>query len=82
MAMPLWVRPVCSGVVHLRQPEVGHLHHAVIADHDVGRFDVAVDDPALVRIGQGIAHMRGDGHGVLGVQPTLAIILETSVPST
>jgi hypothetical protein len=68
MAMPLCVRPEFVAVRHLCQAEVRHLHHTVVADHDVRRFDVAVDDAAIMRVGQGVAHMRGDRHGVLGVQ--------------
>jgi hypothetical protein len=71
MAMPLCVRPDSARLAHLRQTKVRHLHHAVVADHDVRRFDVAVDDAALMRVGQRIAHMRGDRHRVLGVQPLL-----------
>ena len=52
----------------LCKAKVGHLHVSIVADHDVGRFDVTVDDAALVRVSQGIANMRRDRHRVIGVQ--------------
>src|SRR5262249_43089818 len=42
------------------QAEVGDLHGAVEAAHDVGRFDVAVDDPAGVCGGQAAADVGYD----------------------
>ena len=36
-------------VERLRQPEVQHLHRAVVADLDVRRLQIAMDDPLLVR---------------------------------
>ena len=38
-----------SRIHRLRQPEVEHLDDSVRADLDVGRLEVAVDDPVLVR---------------------------------
>ena len=58
------VRQVASSAVivtatQLGQAEVEHLHGAVGADHDVGRFQIAMDDAAGVRRRQRI----GDGNG-------------------
>ena len=35
--------------MRLREPEVEHLHRAVVADLDVGRLQIAMDDALLVR---------------------------------
>ena len=42
------------------QAEVEHLHGAVRADHDVGRFQIAMDDAARVRRRQRIGDRNGD----------------------
>ena len=41
----------------LGQAEVEHLHGAIRADHDIGRFQIAMDDAARMRRGECI----GDG---------------------
>ena len=43
-----------------RQPEVADLCRPVQGDHDVGRLDVAVDQPLLVRVPEPSGHMAGD----------------------
>ena len=58
-------------LTHLRQAKVRHLHYAVIAHHDVRWLDVSVDDAALMRILQRIAHMRGDRHRMFSGQSAL-----------
>ena len=40
------------GQIGAGEPEVGHLDHAVIADQDVVRLEVAVDEAGAVRSGQ------------------------------
>ena len=44
----------------LRQPEVQHLHGAVLADFDVGRLQIAMDDPLLVRRFEGFGDLLRD----------------------
>src|SRR5690606_26021340 len=41
-------------------PEVHDLDRALVGDHDVGRLDVPVDEPALVGVLQGGEHGGGD----------------------
>jgi hypothetical protein len=36
------------GGIQLREAEVEHLHLTVVGQHDVGRFQVAMDDPFVV----------------------------------
>ena len=50
---------VVSSATQFRQAEVEHLHGAVVADHDVGRLQIAMDDAARVRGRQRV----GDGNG-------------------
>ena len=45
----------------LRQPEVQHLHHAVIFDLDVCRLEIAVDDPLLMRSFKAFRDLLGNG---------------------
>ena len=58
--------PDCLSVVtrcmfrKLRQAEVEHLHDAVLPDHDVLGFDIAVNNPRGVGRGQCRRHVRGD----------------------
>ena len=47
--------------------EVHHLHVAVGGEHDVGRLDVAVDDPGPVAVGQRVQHALGQGHRLGGL---------------
>ena len=44
----------------LGQAEIKHLHGAIGADHDVGRFQIAMDDAAGVRRRQRIGDRNGD----------------------
>ena len=56
---------VYAGLLKLGQAEVCHLDLAFHVDEDIGRFDVAMDNPLRVRRGQGIADVHGDGQGVI-----------------
>src|SRR5688572_8336338 len=42
-------RPASAGLRALASPKSSDLDHAVRADLDVGRFQIAMDDPLLVR---------------------------------
>jgi hypothetical protein len=44
-----------------RQPEVQHLDRAIRAHLDVGRFQIAMDDPLFVRRFHGLRDLPGDG---------------------
>ena len=44
----------------LRQSEIEHLHRAVAADLDVGRFQIAMDDALLVRRFERFGDLSGD----------------------
>ena len=55
-----------------RNAEVGH-HRVAAAQQDVGRLDVAVDDAALVRIGQRLGDFARDLERVLDRQLGLAL---------
>jgi hypothetical protein len=41
-------------------PEIDDLHHAVMCEHDVRRFDIAVDDPGMVRVVEAAADLDRD----------------------
>ena len=43
------------------ETEVQHLHHAVGAHLDVGGFQIAMNDPLLVRGFEGFGDLPGDG---------------------
>ena len=51
-------------VVELREPEVEHADSHLVAflEEDVGRLDVAVDDPAAVRVGEPVEDLGGRLH--------------------
>ena len=55
-------------VDHLGDAEVGQLHPAVLADHDVLGLDVAMDDPGLVGVREGVADLDDDHRGDLRVR--------------
>ncbi len=67
----------------LRDAEVEQLHEHLaapgVAEEDVGRLDVAVDDAALVRLGQGARQLRDDrddlarSHRPAGAQVVLEV---------
>jgi hypothetical protein len=44
----------------LREAPVHQVDLAEIADHDVGRFEIAVHDPAMVRIRERVADLEQD----------------------
>ena len=46
--------------VGLRQPEVEDLHPPVVRDHDVGGFEVPVDDAPIVSRREGVGHGNTD----------------------
>ncbi len=48
-------------VERLRQPEVQHLDDAVVADLDVRRLQIAMDDALLVRRFERVGDLPGDG---------------------
>ena len=53
--------PVAAGAVHrLGESEIQHLHRAVIADLDVGRLEIAMNDPVLVRRFERVGDLPGD----------------------
>ena len=52
-----------------RDAEVGHLHRAVVGEHDVAGLDVAVDEQVLVRVGERTAHVGGDLQAAVLGQP-------------
>ena len=47
------------------QPEVQHLHRAVLADFDVGGLQVPMDDPLLVRGFERLGNLLGDREGLV-----------------
>jgi hypothetical protein len=51
----------CSGLMYLREPEVEHFHVGVADDDDVGRLQVAMDDPLLVGRLQCRRDLKGNG---------------------
>ena len=48
----------------LGQAEVHQVRHVPLVQHDVGRFDIAVDDAALVGVLQGVRHGGKEGGGL------------------
>ena len=62
-----------GGVQHAGQAEIRHLHRALHIDQDVRRLDVPMHHPALMRVAQRIADMRGDGQCMLRRQPLLRV---------
>ncbi len=52
--------------------EVGH-QRVPLVDQDVGRLDVAVDDPPLVGIGQRLGHLAGEADRLVDRQLPLAL---------
>jgi hypothetical protein len=49
-----------SRLEDLREAEVEHLHSAVGGDLDVGRFQIAMNNPLLVRGVEGVRDLLGD----------------------
>ncbi len=49
----------------LGQPEIHDLGVSLGGDHDVGRLEVAVDDPVPVSVLEGLADLQGNADGVL-----------------
>ena len=45
---------------NLRQPPIHHQDFTILADHDVGRLQIAMDDPFRVRERYGIADFLKD----------------------
>jgi hypothetical protein len=45
----------------LRQPKIEHLDRAIVADLDVGRFQIAMDDALLVSGFEGFSDLLGNG---------------------
>ena len=67
----------------LGDAEVDHLHHRPVGlegDHDIGRLEVAVDDPFLVSVVDGGTDVLEKGETLAGVE--LLIAAETSVMGT
>src|SRR5262245_26572246 len=52
----------------LRQPEIEHLHHAIVLHEDVGRLEIAMDDSTLVRRFERLGELPGDRDRVLDRQ--------------
>ncbi len=55
------------------QTEVGDAEAAVLVEDEVGRFDVAVDEAATVRVGEGLGGLDTHGRG-LGHRDTAAVV--------
>ena len=53
--------PAPDRIERLRQTEIEHLDRAVVADLDVGGFQIAMDDPAFVRRFERIGDLPRDG---------------------
>jgi hypothetical protein len=53
---------------HFREPEIEHLDGAVRPHLDVGRFQIAVDDAAIVRRLQGRGYLAGDAQRLVNWQ--------------
>jgi hypothetical protein len=61
--------------------EVGHLAVTVGLDQHVGRFDVTVDEPELVRLGEGLSDLSHDhGHALGGQLWVLGELLAQRAP--
>jgi len=62
--------PSASGATSgsLGEPEVQHLHGAVVAQLDVGGLEIAVDDPGLVRGLERLGDLAGDGQRLVEKQ--------------
>jgi hypothetical protein len=54
-------RLLSDGVDQHRQAEVDDLRMAVVGNHDVGRLQVAVNDPLLVRARQSLSDLGRQG---------------------
>jgi len=52
-----------------RQPEIEHLGAALRGDHNVAALEVAVDDPVVVRVGQGVRHLVPQAKHLVGSHP-------------
>ena len=57
-----------SGLSAARDAEVEHLRLTARGQHDVVRFDVPMDDAAVVRVAQRIGHLCRDGERLCGRQ--------------
>ena len=55
----------------LGQTKVEHLHQAIVADHDVVGFDVAVKDAFFVRSSEGVGRLARDFQCSIGFEPSL-----------
>jgi hypothetical protein len=72
------VRGQRAAVGEVRDAEVGELGQAgavldLLGDHDVARLDVAVDDPARVRVLEGAAERQADADDVEVAERALAL---------
>ena len=56
----------------LRQPEVHDLDLTLVVHHDVGRFDVAMNDTLLMRRLQALGGLRGDVDHLVELEQTIA----------
>ena len=63
------VRAVIGGLLtqQLGEAEIGDLHSPAFVDQDVFGLDVAMDDAFVVGELQGVADLRHDRQGLLGV---------------
>jgi hypothetical protein len=48
-------------IERLGQTEVEHFHHTIGANHDIGRLEIAVNDPLFVRGFERLDDLLGDG---------------------
>src|SRR5947207_13892029 len=67
------------GLVRLRQAEIQHLHLVVTRQHDVSRFEIAMNNPALMRRFEGFSNLFCDGKCLLDRNgPCLQPLLQRS----
>lgn len=70
-------------VAPLGDPEVDEHHAALGSDQQVGRLEIAMDDPGVVRCDQGLGRLHGVLQGDVGGEgPSLGEDALQSVPRT
>ena len=59
--------------LHAGDAEVHDLHAPVIADHQIGRLNVAMDHAHLMRIGDAVGGLRDNGEALLDAERSAAL---------